>query len=68
MGRPARRCSGCEARSEIHELEAEQAIPGSVTRRGVLQSAPATAAMGAASRNGSPTSLNAPEDVYLNLG
>ena len=68
MGRPARRCPGCEAWPENHELEAEQTIPDSITRRGVLQSAPATAAMGAVSRNGSPISLNSPEDVYLNPG
>ena len=52
MGRPAQRCPGCKARSEIHGLDAEQTISASTTRRGHLRSASATAAMEGASCNG----------------
>ena len=32
MGRPARRCSGREATSKVHVLEAKPIIPGTISR------------------------------------
>ncbi len=43
-------------------------MPSNITRRRVLQSVPATAAMCAASCDGTAAYGSAPENVYLNLG
>lgn len=63
MGRPARRCSGREARSKVHGLEAGPIIPSGTPRPGLVVPAHATAAMVATVCNVSPTSLTSSADV-----